>query len=72
MYYAKVRVVPKIFLASSLVIVVLLGVGALSLRAVGRLHTAQCPGVIVRHRRMRSGVEPRRAGMVRCEVRVTG
>lgn len=31
------RLAPKIFLASSLVIVVLLGVGALSLRAVGRL-----------------------------------
>ena len=37
MYYHKVRLAPKIFLASSLVIVVLLGVGALSLRAVGRL-----------------------------------
>ena len=31
------RLAPKLFLASSLVIVVLLGVGALSLRAVGRL-----------------------------------
>jgi len=31
------RLAPKIFLSSSLVIVVLLGVGALSLRAVGRL-----------------------------------
>ena len=37
MYYHKVRLAPKIFLASSLVIVVLLAVGALSLRAVGRL-----------------------------------
>ena len=34
------RLAPKIFLASSLVIVVLLGVGALSLRAVGRLVSA--------------------------------
>jgi two-component system, NtrC family, sensor histidine kinase GlrK len=33
----EMRLAPKIFLASSLVIVVLLGVGALSLRAVGRL-----------------------------------